>query len=335
MRGGSILFAAFCLACPAHGQDRGATAFEVTQFEIGRHSFVDFGPPFDFYELFIVRSAKNGTSIERVTATPPGDACLSPANFETATSSLTDSVSALLGKADPCKIPEKELRRELKRRKKGLVFSGANVAMRVQCGNQTRLIRSDILDRDMFDPAAHTPEHTSWTMQLLASLDKAVGPGVMDKPMFETPKAEEAQEKQSDPVLLKDLEAGKYDTLFSGAPDKLSDVYREAQIHPPLPTVKLISSSPIAPEVFPQLMYPSLGRMAHIEGTLSVRIDVDANGTVTNMVFESGHPFLQGVVKDSIGHWKFPRNAISQQVEATIQFALNCHPNAEQKSSTN
>jgi len=331
----AILFAALCLASPAHGQDRGSTASQVTQFEIGRHSFFDFGPPFDFYELFIVHSSENGSFIERVTFTPPGDACLSPAKFEMATGSLTDSVPALLGKADPCKIPEKELRRELKRRKKGLVFSGANVAMQVQCGNQTRLIRSDILDRDMFDPAAHTPEHTSWTMQLLASLDKAVGPGVMDKPMFETPKAEEAPQKPSDPVLLKDLETGKYDTLFSRAPDKPSDVYRTAQKHPPLPTVTLISSSPIAPEVFPKLMYPPLSRFVHIEGTVTVRMDVDPDGTVINMVIESGHPFLQRVVQDSIGRWKFPRNPVSQQVEATIQFSLNCPSHADQKSPTN
>src|SRR5579859_425945 len=335
MRGSSILFAAFCLACPTHGQDRGATASQVTQFEIARHYFVDFGPPFDFYELFIVRSVEKGTSIERVTLTPPGDACLSPARFETATGSLTDSIPALLGKADLCKIPEKELRRELKRRKKGLVFSGANVTMQVQCGNQPRLIRSDILDRDMFDPAAHTPEHTSWTMQLLASLDKAVGPGVMDKPMFETPKAEEAQEKLSDPVLLKDLEAGKYDTLFLGAPDKPSDLYRASQKHPPLPTVKLLSSSPIKPTVFPQMGYPAIGKMAHVEGTVAVRIDVDTNGTATNLVLENGNPLLRGVLQDSISQWKFPNNVVSQQVEVTIQFALNCPRNADQKSPTN
>jgi hypothetical protein len=36
----------------------------------------------------------------------------------------------------------------------------------------------------MFDPAANNPQHTAWTMQLLQLLDKAVGPGVMEKPVF-------------------------------------------------------------------------------------------------------------------------------------------------------
>jgi len=44
------------------------------------------------------------------------------------------------------------------------------------CGGETRLIRSDILDRDMFDASAHTPENTAWTMQLLEKLDKPLGP---------------------------------------------------------------------------------------------------------------------------------------------------------------
>ena len=48
------------------------------QFIVGRHSFFDFGPPTDFYELFVVRSAPKGSSIERISLTPPdltGDFC--------------------------------------------------------------------------------------------------------------------------------------------------------------------------------------------------------------------------------------------------------------------
>jgi len=335
MRSIAPLFAALCLAGTTSAQERGATIEQPTHFEIGRRTFFDFGPPFDYYELLIVRSAENGTSIERITLTPIGDACLSPAKYEIATGSLSETVPLLLGKTDPCKIPEKELRHERKRCKKCIVFSGAEVAMQVQCGNQTRIIRSDVLDRDMFDPAPHTPEHTSWTMELMERLEQPLGPGVMDKPMFEIPKSEEAPQKFSRPELLKDFGDGKFDVLFQGAADKPSDVYRAAQKHPPLPTVTLIGSSPIAPEVFPQLAYPPLGRFVHLEGTVTVRMDVDADGDVITMVVEGGHPFLQRVVQDSIGHWKFPKNAVSQQVEATIQFALNCPHDADQKSPSN
>jgi hypothetical protein len=56
--------------------------------------------------------------------------------------------------------------------------------MAVQCGDQTRLIRMDILDRDMFDPAPKTPGHTSWTMTLMGRLDQTVGHSVMEPPVF-------------------------------------------------------------------------------------------------------------------------------------------------------
>jgi hypothetical protein len=229
-----ILSAILCLACPALAQERGSATEKPAQFLIGIHTFFDFGPPFDFYEILIVHSAENGVSIERMTLTPAGDVCFSPARYETATSSLTETVPELLGKTDPCKIPEKELLHERKRCRKCMVFSEAKVTMQVQCGNQTRIIRSDILDRDMFDPAGQTPEHTSWTMQLLESLNKSLGPRVMDKPMFEIAKAEEVPDKSSDPEILRQLETGKYDGLFQGAPDKPSDLYRAARKRQPL-----------------------------------------------------------------------------------------------------
>ena len=204
------------------------------QFEIGRHTFIDVGPPNDFYELFLVRPAAAGTSIERITLTPAADACLQPAKLEVASASLNESVATLLGKTNPCTIREKELRRELKRCKKCLVFSGANVQMRVQCGAKTHIIRSDILDKDMFDPAPNTPEHTSWTMQLLARLDNAVGPGVMERPIFPISEKEEPSATNSNSEALADVSSGKFDMLFQGAPDKPSELYHAAQIRPPL-----------------------------------------------------------------------------------------------------
>jgi hypothetical protein len=38
--------------------------------------------------------------------------------------------------------------------------TGADVTMQVSCGGQSRRIRIDILNRDMSDPHAGTPEHT-------------------------------------------------------------------------------------------------------------------------------------------------------------------------------
>ena len=266
MRYGVIVCAVLALAGEALSQKSHVTSIQPNQFEIGRRTFFDFGPPFNYYELFIVRPAASGASIERIIVTPPGNVCLAPAKVEIARSSIDESPSSLLGSKSLCSIPEKELQRELKRCKHCLVFSGANVVMRVQCGTQTRFIRSDILDRDLFDPAAKTPEHTSSTIRLLGRLDNAVGPGVMDKPMFEIPNEGKAIAKDSDSAVLQDLSAGKYDELFKGAPDKPSELYRAAQNLAPAPSVRLLNSIPFSPEVFVQPSYPAIARMASIEG---------------------------------------------------------------------
>lgn len=153
------------------------------RFLVARHTFIDVGPPNDFYEIISVRGTANGTTVERVTLTPAGDACMQPPTVEMAASSLPDPVSVVLEGRNPCAIPDKALRKELKRRKRGLVFSGAEISMHVQCGGRERIIRADVLDRDMFDPNAATPETTSWTMRLLTRLDKPFPSGVWDRPI--------------------------------------------------------------------------------------------------------------------------------------------------------
>ncbi len=70
MRCSVTVCAVLFLCCPAMCQDRSA-AVQPGQFEIGRHTFFDFGPPFNFYEIFIVRPSATGTSVERITLTPP------------------------------------------------------------------------------------------------------------------------------------------------------------------------------------------------------------------------------------------------------------------------
>jgi TonB family protein len=294
------------------------------RFVIGRHTFFDFGPPFDYYELLLVRPTPDGTSIERILLTPVGDACTQPAKIETASASVKESVATLLGNTDPCTIPEKELRRERKRCKKCLVFSGANVAMQVQCGTQTLVIRSDILDRDMFDPAPNTPVHTSWTMQLLGRLDKELGPGVMDKPMISLPVEGEPAKLDHDSDALRDVSLGKYDALFQGVPNKPSDLYRDAQFRPPTPTVRLLSSLPIQPQELPLPQYPPLARMARIEGKVIFKVEIDSDGNTKDFSLVSGHPMLRESVKQTVSTWRFPKDAAGEQVNATIEFATNC-----------
>jgi hypothetical protein len=329
MRHSIIICALIILSSTVSQQDQPSASTGWEEFVIGRHTFFDFGPPNDYYEILIVSSSTNGSSVERITLTPAVDACWLPAKVEVTSASITSSPGELLGTPDPCAIPEKELRRELKRCKHCLVFSGANIAMQVQCGSQTRILRSDILDKDMFDPNPNTPKHTSWTMQLLARLDQALGPGVMEKPIF--PAAEEpkvsTEEEPSD--ALRQLNSGKYDALFKDAPDKPSDLYRAAQIHPAVPSVRLQSSAPFQPTTPSLPQYPAIARVAHVEGSVSFMIEVDGNGGVGDIAFEGGPPLLRGAVKKAVSDWRFSKEAFNEQVHATIDFALNCparHP---------
>lgn len=324
-----LLILIFCCSTAGARKQR-AESPTPGQFEIGRHTYVDNGPPFDFYEIFLVRPSAKGATVEKITLTPPADECFVPAKLDFASASISEPVATLFGNMNPCEIPEKALRHEMKRRKKGLVFSGADVVMQVQCGGMTRLIRSDILDRDIFDPAPKTPAYTSWTMQLMKKLDRVTSPGVWDKPIF--PILEENKplsgNAKADAATLRDLSQGKFDVLFDGDPDKPSDLFRASQKPPVIPTARLMKSVPVNPTVFVQPVYPPVAKMARIEGFVTLRIRIGPNGGATDLTFEDGNPVLRFAVKKSISSWRFPKAYSNQQVEMTIDFKLNCpsHP---------
>jgi TonB family protein len=227
----------------------------------------------------------------------------------------------LLG-INPCTIPEKALRREQKRNKKYVTFSGAKVAMQVVCGTQTRIIHSDILDRDWFDPNARTSEHTSRPIRLLERLDSVVGPGVMNGQGFPTSRKENAVQI-SESLSLSDIAEGRYDALFEKADEKPSELYRSAQNPPPGPAVRLITSTPFQPEVFVLPQYPQMAKIAHMTGTVDFKVGIDADGGTTDITFESGAPLLQMAVKDAVRTWKFPKDASGKQVQAAIDFQCN------------
>ena len=302
------------------------------QFEIGRHTFIDVGPPFDYYELFLVRPMGNSASIERIMLTPAGNACTQPAKVEVGSAMVKESLASLLGSTNPCAIPEKELRRELKRRKKYVVFSGANVAMQVQCGSYTRIVRSDVLDRDWFDTNPGTPKHTSQTMGLMGKLEHAIGAGPLDQPIFPVSQTPAADAPAS--PALEDIAAGKYDSLFKDAPDRLSAVYRSTQIRFPLPIIKLLASTPVAPVTFVEPEYPRMAQIAQIEGSVTIKLEIGLEGTVTNPVCESGHPILCASAKDASSKWTFPANTGNREVHVKIEFKLNCHTSIDKPVSS-
>ena len=119
------------------------------------------------------------------------------------------------------------------------------------------MVRADVLDRDMFDSKAATPQNTSWTMRLLTRLDKALPSGVMDQPIF-AGLTEPTKAIGPNADAARALQSGEYDRLFAGAPDRPSDLYRASQISPPIPDVRIRSSEPFQPEKFVLPGYPHL-----------------------------------------------------------------------------
>lgn len=154
-----------------------------TEVVIGRDSFIDIGPPFNDYDLTFLRAEGERTDVERVSLTPPADECYPRAEVAIAHVSLNESLSSLLQGTNPCAIPEKALKAELKRRNQGPVFSGMNVSIEVECRGGVRLIRADILDRDIFDAHPNTPQYTAWSRALFDELDRATGDHPWDKPI--------------------------------------------------------------------------------------------------------------------------------------------------------
>jgi hypothetical protein len=99
-------------------KDRPKVSSMPDRFLVARHTFIDVGPPNDFYEIISMRGTDSGTVIDRVTLTPAGDACIQSPTVEMVSSAIPETMSVVLEGRNPCAIPEKALRKELKRRSK-------------------------------------------------------------------------------------------------------------------------------------------------------------------------------------------------------------------------
>lgn len=288
---------------------------------IARRSFIDVGPPFNFYDLTQVSGTGKTLYVERVFVTPPGQSCLQPATVEFKTATLQKSMTDLLMGRNPCAIPDKQLRRELKRRKRGLVFSGYDLVMEISCDGRPRQLRMDILDRDMFAAAPNTPVNTSWSMALLSELDESLGRGLWDRPMFNFGSPE--QKPASDTALVRDVKTGKFDNLF-GNGDPVSQIARDADKPPgPPPSVAIGSITPTGP-ISPEIpVYPPIAKAARVGGLVSASFGISPEGKVENVKLD-GPKMLQQAVRDAVSVWQFPQSAWGKSARAEIQFQLNC-----------
>jgi len=293
------------------------------RFEIGQYTYFDMGPAI-YEEIFVVRATDHGSSIERVTLSPSRYSCSNSAQLEVATANTPETIEVLLQHRNPCAIPDKELHKKAKKCKHCLVFSYATSTMQAQCGTQTRLIPAFIYEEYWFDKSAKIPHLASLLLDTTERLDKAVGPGVMEKPTFETENDESKPNTNLGTQTIEDLKIGKYDPLFSSVTYKPSGLYRASKNPPAPPNITIESNPYIKHEQGSTLVYPAIARLAHVEGKVVMEFDVASEGETTNIKTISGEPMLVNAALHAVSEWKYPKDAMGQHITASIEFKTNC-----------
>jgi TonB family protein len=74
-------------------------------------------------------------------------------------------------------------------------------------------------------------------------------------------------------------------------------------------------------------VYPPLAKLAGIEGNVVLDVTVDADGTVSNIKVESGHPLLVKAALEAVQQWKY---ATSPQLPATTTLTLQFRPSKDE-----
>jgi TonB family protein len=292
---------------------------------IGRQTYFDFGPPFDYFEVIQVHPDSTGVDIERALLTPDAG-CFQPAKVEYSTAHANLAMHDILSDLNLCSIKQSQINRELKRRKHGLVFSGANVSFETHCSGGTRVIPAAVLDRDWFAAKPDTPQFTSLAIQVLQKLDEALGPSVMEKPIFPTLITDASGPAPPEPrQLLSDISDGKIDGLFPGTTFKVSEIYSDARKPPRAPAIELAKSEPFKPDVYSAPKYPPIAKAARVEGTVSFHLKVDENCAASEITIDSGPKMLQQAVSEAVKDWKYCKSPKGQMIQASIEFRLNCH----------
>ncbi|MGA9585078.1 MAG: energy transducer TonB [Terracidiphilus sp.] len=321
--GSVLLFGDICAAQKDNNQIK-----SPTEIVIARDSFIDVGPPFNYYDLTFLRSQAENTDVERISLTPPADACYPRAEIEVAHVLLKEPLSDLLENVNPCRISEKALKAELKRRNKGLVFSGMNVSIQVQCGARMRVIRADILDRDIFDEHPRTPQYTSWSRTIFEKLDKATGQSPWDKPVFAvdaTPPAAPTLQSSA----LQAIADGKFDEIFGDVPDRPSGLYRLAQNPPRQPFIEMTKSDPVRPTIYVDPIFPPIAKAARVHGNVDFHMVIGSDGAAKDAAIDSGPKMLWQTTLDAIAKWKFAADDSGKAVQGSIRFGLNCSSDAK------
>jgi hypothetical protein len=296
---------------------------DAKEILIGRLSYFDFGPPFDFYD--VIRLQENGSQVrvERVLLTPQAG-CFQPAKAEFGEGVVSGSVRDLLAGVDPCRISDRQIEKERKRRKKGQVFSGVNVTVQLQCGPKARVLTADVLDRDLYAAHPDTPQVTSWSMQVLTKLDAVLGPGAADKPIFDLSESTPGAPPGSQLDFVGQLQQGQFDGLFPSAADLPSKIYSDSKKPQTDTAIKVVFIEPGEPDTYVAARYPPIAKAARVEGDVSFHARTGGNCGLEDVTVSAGPKMLHGAVIDSVQQWKFCKLPIGTEVRGTIKFQLNC-----------
>jgi hypothetical protein len=199
-----------------------------------------------------------------------------------------------------------------------------NVSIQVECTGGVRVMRADILDRDIFDVHPNTPQYTAWSRTLFDKLDQATGDHPWDKPIFPVSEAAPAAPLTSQSAALQAIADGKFDGILGNSPDRLSALYRMAQNVPRQPFIELTNSEPIRPTEYVDPVYPPIAKAARVHGTVEFHLTDGSEGSAKDVTIDSGPRMLWQTVSDAIAKWKFSTEGAGEIIHGSIRFGLNC-----------
>ncbi len=296
-----FLLAVFFSSFSVEAQDPG---HEVI---VGNASYFDFGPPFSFYNVYVLRPDGQNTSIDLLSLTPPANQCNAQTTFEHSQVVAHKTLASLL-EHDPCTITDKQILKESKR-KRGLQFSGAVLSMRLSCSGKERIIPMQFLEEDLFSDRPNPPKGVSWAMSLMERLANEF----KSHPSNST--------EQTD--VTHALAEGAYDNLYARPPHVLSRLYAESQVPVRSSEVTLVSST-VQPGVHVLPGYPPIAQAAHVEGDIELRGVIGEDGRLTSSSRTSGPELFEVSSKAALQKWIFKAEDAKKTVDVTLHFALNC-----------
>ena len=256
--------------------------------------------------------------------TPDPHMCSRSATVSVVQKKMKIRYEELLSVINPCELSVKQAKKESKRKEHVHGFAGEHSKVQFRCGSETRVLDVNVQESDIFDTRWKTPTLTAWFMKMVETLDKQTGSSMWDEPIFKLDAAEKPKhETQTEPEILKEVAAGKYDKLFDG-PDLPSVMYRDAQVKIVEPTIQLVSSMPIMPNEITLPTYPPIAKAARVEGVVVVDFKIGEECKPMNLQVKSGPKMLEQTSKEAISKWKYCPAKKDQEVEVTFDFKLNC-----------